>query len=98
MNIFASIAIITVILNSLLMGVVLASNPRSSVNRMFALYTLCFAFEGLIEFGYSSSKVYCEACFWWRLDFVWPLLWLFSLHYVMAVAERIHSKKGKIFS
>ena len=97
MNIYAVLAVVSFSLNILATGVLITSNSRSTVNRVFAISTLCSAFQSVVDYGYAVSRSYEEACFWWSLDFIWPLVWMFILHFIMALTETTEYKKCKIF-
>ena len=97
MMLYTALALVSFTVNVLAMGLVLGSNPRSPVNRLFALYALGCAMSVLLEYGYLSSGSLGEGRLWQGGEVVWPLCWLFGIHFMMHVTERTTSKWERIF-
>ncbi|MCP4602589.1 MAG: response regulator [Proteobacteria bacterium] len=95
MNIFALIALCSFVICIFVAAFVYLRNPKALSNKLFMFLSIILAGFTLLQFGYSSSHSYDEACFWWRLDFFWPLIPTLLLHFVLAFTGKKRILKRK---
>ncbi len=88
MNIFALIALLSFSVCIFVAAFVYTKNSEALINKLYMLLSLALAAFALLQFGYRSSHSYEEACFWWRLDFFWPLITAIALHFTLAFTEK----------
>ena len=88
MNVFAVASLLSFVASLFLGVLVLSLDPWRRLNQVFFLLCCALAGGALVEFGYRSSVTFNQAVFWWHLDFCWPLIPAFLLHFVLLFTRR----------
>ncbi len=91
---FMNIAVFSLSLSETLL--VHLSNPRDPLHRLLALYLLVFTAQWLIVVGYACSHSFEEACFFWQIDNIWPVIGGVFLPFVLAFVQRAETRGGRV--
>ncbi len=95
MNLFALITLFSFVFCVFIAAFVYFGDTKSLPHKLYMAFTLGLGAFALLQFGYRSSRSYEEACFWWQIDFFWPLITPILLHFVLAFTEKTRLLRRK---
>ncbi len=72
------------------------SNPRARLHQLLSLYLLACSAQWIVLIGYSFARSYEEACVWWQLDNIWPLMMGLFIPFVLAFTGRAGTRSGRL--
>ena len=87
MNPFAIVSLISTFISVILAALVYTSNPKSSVNRYFALACVLMAYTSFTEYGLRQAHDQAQAAMLQKADALWPLMLAVILHFILVFTE-----------
>lgn len=88
MPIFALFSLLSAILCWTLGIYVYSRNPKSSVNRIFALFSLSLFYWSFAEFMLRQADTFETAYLWLKISSFWPFIIALLFHFGLIFAER----------